>query len=405
MKEDPVDYQAAIDGLLKRAAAAPAAPASYDVVPGGWKFHNGEKPKQPPQLIKKIFPEVGIGLMSGQWGTYKTTIALDMSVSVMGLDTFADTYKVKRGGAVLYFALEGGNTIDSRLSIIAERRGVKGELPFAWRDDCPPLLDQASADKLCQLVEEAGVEIKSKFDLDVVLIWLDTLMIAARYKSGEENDFAAGGLAMETMRKISKRFGALVIALDHFGKSIETGTRGTSAKEDASDVVLALLAEREVSGGVKNTRMAVRKLRSGISGFEIPFSPHVIEIGQDEDGDPITAVLINWQEAQEASKQDKNAWTPSLHVLKRVLISSLDGGTEIRPFLDGPQVRACNTETVREEFYRQYPADGTQKQKAAARRQAFNRSLKQAIGRELVVTREIDGTQFIWLAKKEDPNA
>jgi hypothetical protein len=45
---------------------------------------------------------------------------------------------------------------------------------------------------------------------------------------------------------------------------------------------------------------------------------------------------------------------------------------------------------------------GTEKQKADARRKGFNSSLKQAAGRELIVTRELGGTQFIWLAKLGD---
>ena len=57
----------------------------------------------------------------------------------------------------------------------------------------------------------------------------------------------------------------------HVGKVVETGTRGSSAKEGAADAVIALLADRELSGGLRNTRLAVRKQRDGLSGFEIPF--------------------------------------------------------------------------------------------------------------------------------------
>jgi len=75
-----------------------------------------------------------------------------------------------------------------------------------------------------------------------------------------------------------------------------------------------------------------------------------------------------------------------------------DCGQNVLPFLDGPEVRACDIELVRREFYRQYPADGTDKQKADARRKAFSRSVKEATARNLVATREVDGVQLIWLA-------
>ena len=41
---------------------------------------------------------------------------------------------------------------------------------------------------------------------------------------------------------------------------------------------------------------------------------------------------------------------------RRVLMTTLvDCGQNVRPFLDGPEVRACDIELVRREFYRQYP--------------------------------------------------
>jgi hypothetical protein len=76
-------------------------------------------------------------------------------------------------------------------------------------------------------------------------------------------------------------------------------------------------------------------------------------------------------------------------------------GKTVRPFLDGPAVRACDIELVRTEFYRQWPADGTEKQKTDARRKAFGRSVKDAIARGVVASRDVDGVQLIWLATQE----
>ena len=58
-------------------------------------------------LVKGILPETGAALVAGQWGTFKTTVALDVSVCVMADLPFAGQYRVKRRGAVLYIALEG----------------------------------------------------------------------------------------------------------------------------------------------------------------------------------------------------------------------------------------------------------------------------------------------------------
>jgi hypothetical protein len=99
---------------------------------------------------------------------------------------------------------------------------------------------------------------------------------------------------MSVMAELSKRTRALAAGIDHFGKVVETGTRGTSAKEAAADAILALLADRALSGAVSNCRLAVRKIREGQPGVEIPFTPKIVEIGTDPDGDPETRVVIDW---------------------------------------------------------------------------------------------------------------
>jgi hypothetical protein len=213
----------------------------------------------------------------------------------------------------------------------------------------------------------------------VVLIWIDTVITAAGYNEGGDNDTAASQKVMSALRILSKHTGALVAGIDHFGKVVETGT----AKEGAADTVIALLADRELSGGVKNTRLAVRKQRDGVSGFQIPFTVRMVETGTDDDGDPV----IDWQATEQTVRADAR-WTPSMQVLRRVLMTTLvDCGQNVRPFLDGPEVRACDIELVRREFYRQYPANGTDRQKADARRKAFSRSLTETTARGLVATR------------------
>jgi AAA domain/Bifunctional DNA primase/polymerase, N-terminal len=372
-------------------------PSDAPSASNSWKYHTGEAPAPFRWLIKGILSETGAALMSGQWGTFKTTAALDIAVCIMAGLAFAGRYQVKRRGAVLYFALEGEGMLAARLSAIAAHYGVTDPLPFAWRGDCPALTDQNTVDKLCRLAIEAAAELKRKFDLPVALIIIDTMITAAGFAAGEDNDAAAAQRVMTTLRLTSQRTGALVVGIDHFGKVIETGTRGSSAKEGAADVVIALLADRELSGGVKNTRLALRKLRDGVSGFEIPFTVRIVETGIDDDGDPITAPVIDWQAPQQATQADAR-WTPSMQQLRRVLMTTLvDSGQEVRPFLDGPLVRACDIELVRKEFYRQYPADGTANQKADARRKAFGRSVKESVARSLVTTREVDGVQLIWL--------
>ena len=372
---------------------------------GGWKYHTSATPSAPRWSIKNILPETGAALMAGQWGTYKTTVALEASVCVMADLLFARRYRIKRRGAVIYFALEGESMISARLDAIAKHLGVTGPLPFAWRGDCPRLMDGDAVKKICAMVDAASADLRRGFGLPVVLIFIDTIISAAGHEKGDDSDTAASQRVMDTLRQVSKHTGAMVVGVDHFGKVVETGTRGSSAKEGAADTVIALLGERELSGGVKNTRLAVRKQRDGPSGFEIPFTAVEIETGRDEDDDPITAIVIDWQATQQTSTTKSDGrWAKSTLLLRRVLMTTLvDSGQSVRPFLDGPDVQACDISLVRAEFYRQHPAEGTDTQKTSTRRAAFNRAFKDAQAKEIVGSREVDGVQYIWLALSDPP--
>jgi hypothetical protein len=145
----------------------------------------------------------------------------------------------------------------------------------------------------------------------------------------------------------------------------------------------------------------VRKLRDGFSGLELPFTPKTLEIGTDPDGDPITRVIIDWTTATEEKPDDK-AWSKSLRLVRRILMNTLVDGTDIQPFLDGPTVRACSLDLVRTEFNKQYVVtEGDARQKASTRLKAFKRAIADAQAKGLVIVREINATQMVWLAKAE----
>jgi hypothetical protein len=208
---------------------------------------------------------------------------------------FAGHYRIKRMGAVAYFALEGAGTLPSRLSALAKQARVPAKLPFAWRDNCPRLTAKDAGPAIVAQYDAIASYFERVFCVPTSLILIDTYSVAAGFAmSGDDNDTAATQKAFSALRYVHKHTGAAVLVVDHFGKMMESGTRGSSSKEGNADAVLAMLADKDLNGTVSNTRLAVRKQRDGRSGFEIPFSPRVIELGLDEDGDPVTAVVLDW---------------------------------------------------------------------------------------------------------------
>ena len=371
---------------------------------------HGEKDQneKPEYLVKRLLPKTGAGLISGQWGTGETFVALDLSRAVMTGGEFA-RHPVKRHGGVLFIAAEGAGEIPIRLAGLYKTKceNLAGEkLPFCWTVQYPVLMQDCALDELKKIAREAADELKTRFDIELVLIIIDTVAAAAGFK--DENSSAEGQHVMNVLSELSRHTGALILACDHFGKVAETGTRGTSAKEAAADVVLACLGDKEMAGKVKNLRMAVRKLRGGATGAETEFALRVVDLGQDEDGEPVTTCVIDWSPAVVAPpKRGRDAiWPkctkPLLTALRYVMARRAE---DRQPHPERPAVRTVRLDEVREEFDKREPIDGCTRDRAkalAARRQKFKRALDSAVEKNLVEVREIDEVSFIWFTNPAD---
>ena len=364
-----------------------------------YRRHRDANNPAPKYLVKNLLPETGIGLLSGQSGTYKSFVAIKLAGAICAGQPFAG-HAIKRQGAALIFASEGAGELPIRLEALSEAEHGGKVLPVYYCDAAVRLLDKASVASVIATAKAVGEEVQRDYRLPLTIIIFDTVIAAAQFaKSGDENDAAVGQKLMAALAEISRATGAFVLGIDHFGKAVETGTRGTSAKEAAADVVLALLANKSISGEVTNPRLCVRKRRGGPSGVEYQFATKIVELGTDEDGERLTSLAIEFGTAVPASEPDSK-WTRSLATLRKIMMALLaDAGEDMRPFADGPTVRAIRSETVRHEFHRQYAtADTDPKKKQEARKKAYQRAVRTAQDRGLLNVREIDGVEWLWLA-------
>jgi hypothetical protein len=367
--------------------------------------HRDANDPAPKYLVKNLLPETGVGLISGQWGTYKTFIALKLAGAIAMGQPFAG-YTIKRQGAILYLAWEGASELPVRLEALSTVEHGGSVLPIYYCSAGVRLLDQSSVASIIATAKQVEADARRDHKLPLVLIVIDTVISAAAFaKTGDENDSTVGAQLMAALSMISQATGTFVLGIDHFGKVAETGTRGTSAKEDAADVVLALLATKSISGEVTNSRLCVRKRRGGPAGIEHPFTRKVVPIGEDEDGEPITSLTIEFGTTAAPATSSDSRWTRSLGTLRRILLVLLpDAGEDVCPFAGGPLVRAVRIDLVRAEFHKQYVSpDGDRAKKMTASRQAFHRAVTAAKDRGLVAVREIDGTDFVWLATSAKP--
>jgi hypothetical protein len=407
-----IDWSSGIEEIPDDDAGSQASGESSGTTRDDPLFWHGEPdPRQHQKWrIKHLMPAVGVGLLAGQWGTYKTFMAIELGTTVIAADRqFCGRQLVEPCG-VLVLATEGTFELRDRINAaVHDKYPEMARAPISWRESCPTLLANGATAQLIKVIKEAAEACMARFKLPLGLVIIDVLAAAAGYtKAGDENDPAVGARLMAVLHRAAEACGCFILAVDHFGKSIEAGTRGTSAKEASADTILACLGEREVSGAVANTRLALRKVRGGPQGQEFPYRPRVVSgLEQGEDGGAETTCVIDWEAAaatsddpwETASRQAETKL--AMRALRRSMMKLLAGhGVELVPEPGMSPTRMIKQERVREEFFANTTADGDLKQKQKAKSQRFRRTLDRAQNDGLIGRREIEGATYLWFTKE-----
>jgi AAA domain-containing protein/DNA primase RepB-like protein len=410
------DFNDAVRWLVKKLGLNP-----NDYLPPNADTEEDD-PKQEPQIlplrwhgekdpfddrawaVDGLIPEVGTGLISGQWGTLKTFVAFELAHCIMTPRPFIG-FDIVRPGGVLLIALEGQNEVAIRFQAVLEKKGGKylDGAPFVWTEVSPPLTDPKTADIIIATAKAVASRLKERFNLPLSLILIDSLIAGAGYrKEGQDNDAALTNTIMANMAKVSRAIGCFTFVIDHFGKDTNVGTRGSSVKEGDADVIFACLGDRSEAGQVANSRLALRKRRSGPNGEEFPFRGAVVEMGVNpKTGKMETTLVIDWEETGQARTPKRDDWGrgKAVKLLRRIIMNQLvDCGEQIKPWADGPLVRALKVKLVETEFHKAYLTTGeTDMDKRHAKRMAFQRAVNAA--GDKVVTREVGGVDYIWLSQ------
>jgi hypothetical protein len=295
----------------------------------------------------------------------------------------------------LFVAVEGQNEVRPRLQAVINEKVKPTEgkaddakpidaagAPFAWLESCPMLASDEALPRLRQIVGTVAAEMEKRFELPLALVIIDTLSPAAAFK--DANDTSENQRVMSVLTAIAFEFQTVVVAVDHFGKDVTTGTRNSSAKEASVDAVLALLGDRDLAGNVTNPRLALRKARGAPTGDEIPFAKREVSLYND-----LTTLVIDWAApstpAGTAQPKVPRKWSKSLAVFRRALNAVMSSfGRKMRPFPDGPEVLTVERDKVREEFIKSYPADNLK-----AKGEAFRRCERDAVASRMIVSRDV----------------
>lgn len=333
-------------------------------------------------LVRGLLPRTGLGVIYGPPGSGKSFVALDVALHIALGRRWAGQ-RVEQAG-VVFVAAEGAEGFRRRVAAARKRLAAWGA-PFGMIA-ATPNLGMANGDTDALVAAIRAHAFPSAWSPGVVV--LDT---TARVIAGiDENSAKEMGVFVANADRISRELRCLVLAVHHAGKSAEAGMRGSSALHGAADVEWSISAEN----GVRTIRLV--KSKDGADNATWNFGLDVVEIGQDDEGEPITTCVVsNVTEPTfgDGGKQARRMPVPSS---QRLFITAFDNalidfGEDISPPGYGGSVRAVPVQAVRDEFIRSHAAD-----EPASRRKAFTRALGAASSSKLILSADVGSVGYLW---------
>lgn len=231
--------------------------------------------------IKGVLPAMGLAAIWGPPGSGKTFLSLDLAGAIATGRPEWFGARVK-ASPVVYAALEGESGIQTRMSAYREHYGDVGLEHMRFLVEAFSLLSEDDRPALVEAIRAVG------FERPVVI--LDTLNRAA--PAADENASADMGVIVAAAKEIQAELSGLVLLVHHSGKNAANGLRGHSSLLAALDAAIEVKRE----GEARSWRLA--KAKDGSDGTEHPFTLKLVELGEDEDGDPVTSCVVTTENAE-----------------------------------------------------------------------------------------------------------
>jgi hypothetical protein len=235
-------------------------------------------------LIKGMLPRSGLAVVWGPPKCGKSFVAFDMAMHIaIGRD-----YRSRRvqRGIVVYCALEGGGGFPARVE--------------AWRQhklgDTEPreVLFNLLAVSLDLIAECSALVAAIRAQVtQPAVVFIDTLN---RALVGDENSSADMGKLVKAAGAIIAAFDCLVVLVHHCGVA-GTRPRGHTSLIGADDAQIAVVRDKDDVITVTTEHM-----KDAESGPPFACRLERVELGRDDDGDPMTSCIVMPQALPEAAQ-------------------------------------------------------------------------------------------------------
>lgn len=272
--------EAMFEGLIDTSAPAPpAAEASLLTHVGDAEI---VETWHRDYLVKGWLDRGGDAQLFGSYGSGKTFNALHLSAHIAAGKSWFD-HQVRQGG-VLYLLYEGHSGLRFRLAALKKQYPDWDwkNLPFAVVPMNAPLVDLKTANQNelpgRQRLQEAIKQFHTRYGTAPSLIVCDTY---SRAIAGSASDEELAGKFANMVGALRSRYGCAFLRIHHPGHGDKTRGRGAYAVAAGVDVDI------RVDGGIIETL----KERDAPT-TRIPFKLTQVELGVDQDGDPVTSMIV-----------------------------------------------------------------------------------------------------------------
>lgn len=263
---------------------------------GGWSWKSVEDftdytPGQDDYLIKKLLYPNTVSAIYGPPGSAKTFFVLSMGAAIASGEEWGKR-RVRKAG-VMYIGLEGAKGLEKRIQALKMKGLLKDGSPFAAKNpgnDQLNLMKEEHVDKLVEMIK-AFQEEKS---VTKGIVFVDTFARATA--GGDENSAKDIGVAIVHASMVQERTGWCVCLIHHSGKQLDKGMRGSNALLGGLDTVMQV-TKHELDSKIRV--MKSEKQRDEEEDEGIYCKLEKVELGIDEDGDPVTTCVIRFLEKEE----------------------------------------------------------------------------------------------------------
>ncbi|MCB1908403.1 MAG: AAA family ATPase [Rhodocyclaceae bacterium] len=264
--------------------------------------------------IKHVLPLKGIAAIYGPSGCGKTFVILDAAMAVSaGLPWFGHrTLPLP----VVYVGLEGAAGLASRVQAYRAEHGADAGERVRFITAPLRILETGDLDALAEAIEAAGAA------RGIAII--DTLNASA--PGADENASEDMGRIIDGAKRLQAAIGGVVVLVHHTGKDSTRGLRGHSSLFAALDAAI----EVQRDGDARSWKLA--KSKDGADGEFVPFRLRVVELGEDDDGEPVTSCVV--EPVEDEAAMVKRALPPKAgnqRLIWEGLKDMLKAAGEVRP--------------------------------------------------------------------------